>query len=127
MNLLYFATMILLPLIMISIGLLWRKTGPNKINGIYGYRTARSMSSKESWNFAHKYSGRIYLLLGILLLIPTLILGAYYWSADSDTAGILSVIVMTVHLIFFILVIPITESALKKNFDKNGNPIREEE
>ncbi|WP_318785405.1 SdpI family protein [Methanimicrococcus hacksteinii] len=106
---------------MIGLGFLWRKNGPKQINGIYGYRTARSTSSPEAWNFAHVYSARLYLILGIVLLIPTLISIRHYWSADADTIAVLSIAVLTVQTIVFVLTIPITESALKKHFDKNGN------
>ncbi|MBZ3934956.1 SdpI family protein [Methanimicrococcus blatticola] len=101
-------------------GFLWRKNGPKQINSLYGYRTTQSMTSRETWDFAHIYAGKIYLRTGIVFFILTLLICIYFWSADDDTAGIVSVIVMTIQLIIFILTIPITESALKKNFDKNG-------
>lgn len=120
MNLLYVLTNFLLPVIMIGLGILWRKSGPKQINSIYGYRTSQSMASRDAWDFAHIYAGKIYLRLGIIFFISTLILCICFWSADDDTAGIVSVIVMTVQLIIFILTIPMTESALKKNFNKYG-------
>lgn len=120
MNFLYILTIFLLPVMMIGMGFLWRKNGPKQINSLYGYRTTQSMTSRETWDFAHIYAGKIYLRTGIVFFILTLLICIYFWSADDDTAGIVSVIVMTIQLIIFILTIPITESALKKNFDKNG-------
>lgn len=120
MNFLYILTIFLLPALMIGMGILWRKSGPKQINSFYGYRSTQSMASREAWDFAHVYAGKIYLLLGIIFFILTLIICVYFWSADDDTAGTVSVVVMTVQLIIFILIIPVTESALKKNFDKRG-------
>ncbi len=120
MNLLYVLTLFLLPVMMIGMGLLWRRSGPKYINSVYGYRTSQSMASRETWDFAHIYAGKICLRMGIVLFLLTLVLCIYFWSADDDTAGIVSVVVMTAQLIIFILIIPVTESALKKNFDKSG-------
>jgi uncharacterized membrane protein len=55
--LIFSGLMILYGLIFISAGLLLIFKPPKKINGIYGYRTARSMKSQESWNFAQHFSG----------------------------------------------------------------------
>lgn len=49
--------MILYGLIFISAGLLLILKPPKKINGIYGYRSALSMSSQERWDFAQYFSG----------------------------------------------------------------------
>lgn len=42
------------PLIMILFGRLFLTRPPKSINGVYGYRTARSMKNKETWAFAHR-------------------------------------------------------------------------
>lgn len=120
MNLLYILTLFLLPVLMIGMGILWRGSGPKQINSFYGYRTSQSMASRDAWDFAHVYAGKIYLRAGIVFFISTAVICAYFWFADDDTAGTVSVIVMTIQLILFILTIPVTESALKKNFDKRG-------
>lgn len=31
---------------------------PKKINGIYGYRTSKSMKNQTNWNFAQRYAGK---------------------------------------------------------------------
>ncbi len=44
---------LLIPATMLVIGQLWRKRLPKNINPIYGFRTARSMKSRDTWEYAH--------------------------------------------------------------------------
>lgn len=44
------------------------KFPPKKINGIYGYRTARSMKSQENWDIAQRYSSQLMLKQGLVML-----------------------------------------------------------
>lgn len=46
---------------------------PKKINSIYGYRTASSMRNKETWDQANKYSSRLMIILGIVILLISLV------------------------------------------------------
>lgn len=50
---------LLVPLIMIIFGRIFKKSAPKDINYVYGYRTPMSTSSKEAWEFAHKYMGKL--------------------------------------------------------------------
>ena len=117
---LLFATVFLLPLVMIFLGLIWRKNGPKTINSVYGYRTKRSMASQEAWNFAHIYSGKIFLSVGLIQLVLTLLLciywGGYYKPADSDFIGQATIAVLSIQTLVFIVIIPIVEFELKKRF-----------
>lgn len=45
---------------MIGFGRLFQKNPPQEINSLYGYRTARSMKNRETWDFAHHYIGRLW-------------------------------------------------------------------
>ena len=40
------------------------KFPPKKINGLYGYRTSRSMQSHEAWHFSQLYSSKILIWIG---------------------------------------------------------------
>ena len=57
--------LLLIPAVMIVIGAVFLKRPPKRVNGFYGYRTARSMSSQEAWDFAHRVCGRLWLGCGI--------------------------------------------------------------
>ena len=117
---LLYATLFLLPLTMIVLGLLWRKSGPKKINHVYGYRTKRAMASQESWDFAHIYSGKIFLSTGLIQLILIILLcvylGFYHPSADENLIENVTLVVIMIQTLIFIVVIPIVEIKLKKKF-----------
>ena len=49
-------------------GWLLKAKPPKSINGLYGYRTNRSMKSQEAWDFAQVYGGDVMMKLGIALL-----------------------------------------------------------
>ncbi len=116
-----FICVLLIPIVMISFGHKFKKGGPKDINYVYGYRTPMSTSSKEAWEFAHNYIGKLWFVLGIVVLIPSVAAMLWVIGLDKDTVGNTGMIVTFVQL--FILVIPIipTEIALRKNFDENGN------
>ena len=44
--------LLLIPAVMIVVGAVFLKRPPKRVNGFYGYRTQRSMSSQEAWDFA---------------------------------------------------------------------------
>lgn len=107
---------LLIPVLMIFIGRLWKSNPPNKINDFYGYRTTRSMKSMETWNFAHRYYGRLWFISGIILTPATLLVMLLFHNEYEAV----SVILLTIQTIVIILEIFPTEAALKKNFDEHG-------
>ena len=77
------------------------KFPPKKINSIYGYRTARSMKSQENWDKAHRYSSRLMLKQGIVMLaiggmLITLPISDEVSALISVSLFIISVIVLFV-------------------------------
>ena len=59
---------LLTPAMMIGFGKYFMKGGAKQINGVFGYRTTRSMKNQETWRFAHQYSGKIWHRSGLFLL-----------------------------------------------------------
>ena len=59
-----FITSSLVGLTFLIAGLISRKYPAKEINDLYGYRTRRSKSSQESWNFAQGYSNDLMLWIG---------------------------------------------------------------
>jgi uncharacterized membrane protein len=111
---------LLIPLIMLSVGQLFVKKPPETINGMYGYRTSMSMKNKDTWEFAHKYCGKIWRLTGAVLLLVSI--GAMLCLANYDTGAIGTaggVLCGVQTLVMIVSVLP-TERALRKAFDKNG-------
>ena len=112
---------LLVPLMMIIFGRIFKKSAPKDINYVYGYRTPMSTSSKEAWEFAHKYMGRLWLILGIIILIPSVIAMVLVIGLNKDTVGYTGMAITFIQIVFMIIPIIPTEIALRKNFDKNGN------
>lgn len=52
-----------------TMGALYYKGVPSKINGVLGYRTRRSMSSETAWTEANRLVGKLAIKLGIIFLI----------------------------------------------------------
>lgn len=112
---------LLIPLLMIIYGYVYSQRAPKKINYFSGYRTRRSMQNKETWDFAHRYFGRLSLVFGLILMPLTIIAALTFRNTDVETVGIMGTLLMTGQIVFFIILIIPTEIALKKNFDKDGN------
>ena len=112
---------LLIPLLMIIYGYVYSQRAPKKINYFSGYRTRRSMQNKETWDFAHRYFGRLSLVFGLVLMPLTIIAALTFRNTDVETVGIMGTLLMTGQIVFLIILIILTEIALKKNFDKDGN------
>ena len=54
-----FITDLLIVLIMLISGKIFSTHPPKSINTFFGIRTTMSMKNKDTWEFAHKLSGRL--------------------------------------------------------------------
>ncbi len=86
---------------------------PKKINGLYGYRTSRSMQSQEAWDFSQKYSTKIMLILGVVYTSIGL-LTLLFPKLDEITASLVSITIILVGVFFMFYK---TEKELAKRFD----------
>lgn len=116
----FLIVLLLIPGTMIIFGLIWQKWPPKTINCIYGYRTKRSMKSQESWNFAHRYAGTIWLYSGVPLLIVSIVLLVIFRSDNKDELAITALIINGIQLVYIFLPIIPTEIALKERFDEEN-------
>lgn len=112
---------LLFPAIMLVMGRYFMKTAPKEINYIFGYRTNMSMKNRDTWEFAHKYIGKLWFRFGWILVPITIIPMLFVLGKSEDTIGTVGAIVVAIDLIILISAIFPTEMALKKNFDKDGN------
>ena len=115
------ATGLLFPAIMILFGTVFMKTAPKKINYIFGYRTDMSMKNRETWEFAHKYMGKLWFRLGFLLIPITVIPMLFVLGNSENVVATVGLIVGFVNTVTLIVPIFFTEKALNKAFDKDGN------
>ena len=112
---------LLIPLTMIGFGRYFIKNAPKEINSVFGYRTTMSMKNKDTWNFAHRFCGKLWFVLGVILLPVSTIPLLFVFGKSVDIIGTVGGIISFVQLFpLFGSIIP-TEIALKRTFDKNGN------
>lgn len=105
---------------MIGFGRYFMKNTPKEINAVFGYRTSMSMKNKDTWEFAHKYCGKIWYACGWILLPITVIFLLLVIGKSKDDVGAIGGAICGAQLIPLIGSIFPTEIALKKMFDKNG-------
>ena len=114
------ATMLILPVILMPLGLLMVKRGR-------GYNSlSRAGASMEAQNFAARRCGAIMFRISIIMLIFTLACGGLGLAfLENETAlTVILVIVIVVPTLLVILPVIFTELAVRRHFDKNGRPYR---
>ena len=108
----------LLPAAMLFLGHRWQKKPPDSINAVFGYRTRRSMSSKQAWDYAHRYCGRIWVKCGWIsaafAVLSMALLG--FVTLDAVTVGVAGGIVACLELLLAAASLVATERALKRVF-----------
>lgn len=114
---------LLIPVIMILTGRAFTKKSPKEINYIYGYRTDMSMKNSDTWDFAHKCCGRFWYKWGIIVLAATVVVMLILLTQSIKVVSIVGSVTVVAQMISLLAVIPHTEKALRRNFDKDGNRI----
>jgi uncharacterized membrane protein len=112
---------LLFPAIMLVGGKLFQKDKPREINWIIGYRTSMSMKNEDTWRFAHKVSGRWMWRIGWGCLLLTVVPMLLVLRENQEVVATVGAMVMCLQMVPILAVIPLTEHALRKTFDKNGN------
>lgn len=110
----------LIPVIMVIAGRLMRKRPPKKINGVIGYRSARSMKNMDTWNFAHDYCGKLWWKAGWAMLLPSILAHIPVYGGSENLIGTVSMIVMAMQIAVLPASVFLTERALKRAFTEDG-------
>ena len=64
----------IIPLLVMIAGFLMYKYPPKKVNWFIGYRTIKSMHDENVWKIANKYCGKIWIKIGLIMLVIALLL-----------------------------------------------------
>ena len=78
---------LLIPTVMVLFGRAFLKKAPKEINYVFGYGTSRSMKNKDTWEFAHRYCGKIWLICGFALIPIVAGIMLCFIGADTKTVG----------------------------------------
>ena len=108
------------PIIMLIAGRMMWKNCPKKINGLVGYRTARSMKNMDTWKFAHEYCGKLWWKIGWIMVVPTILIHIPFYHREEATVGMVGGIIVAIQCIILLASIVLTEHALKMAFNKDG-------
>ncbi len=114
---------LIMPLMMVGFGLLLMKNPPKKINSYYGYRTRRSVRSQETWDFAHYYFGKLWLVCGLVSLPISLVPLCLVLGKSEQVISVAGLIVLGIQTLLLLVTILLTERALMKNFDEFGKSL----
>ncbi len=108
---------LLIPVFMVIFGRVFVKNPPKTINGVYGYRTVRSMKNQDTWNFAHLYCGKLWYRLGAVMLLLTVLAMLPLLGRDTDMVGLWGGIIAGIQTVALIATIFPVEHALKKKYE----------
>ena len=115
-------SILMMPLLMIGFGLLFMKKPPKRINSLFGYRTKRSMMNQDTWNFAHQYCGKIWLVCGLVIIPLSLLPILLVVGKNEQVISMAVSIILGIQVILLLASLIPTERALKNNFDEFGRP-----
>lgn len=108
---------LLLPVIMSVAGRMMWKHCPKEINGVIGYRTAKSMKNADTWKFANEYCGKLWWKIGLIMIVPTVLIHIPFYHSGETAVLIAGGIIAAVQCIVLLASIVFTEHALKKTFN----------
>ena len=114
---------LLTPLVMIIYGRVFEKKPPKiaRSKFAFGYRTVMSMRNEETWEYAHRFFGKLWFRFGIAVGLISIIVLFFFIGKDKDTVGFAGMIICYVQLVAMLLPVIPTELALRRIFDKYGN------
>ncbi|MDL2220428.1 SdpI family protein [Eubacteriales bacterium OttesenSCG-928-N14] len=115
MMLFYIMTVMLIPVTMVAAGWYWNGHAPKRINSGYGYRTKRSMRDLDSWRFAHRTIANLWLRVGGVLLVLSIVALIAISRMDESAIGWWVSGITLVQLCVMVLPIWPTERALKRH------------
>jgi len=109
---------LLLTATMILFGLLFLKKPPREINGLFGYRTRMSSINDDTWYFAHRYAGAVWIRTGVAVLAASILV--IWILKNSGKFESYMLILFYFQMASLLMVIPLTEIALRRTFDRDG-------
>ena len=117
-----FVMALLMPVTLLLFGLYFRNKAPKNINIVFGYRTSRSMKNMDTWRFAHRFCGLIWIVGGCVSLPLAIISMLLVIGKNENTIGYVGASCLFLPLILVVISIILTENALKKKFNSFGQP-----
>ena len=112
----------LIGVIILSAGWMMIKYPPKKINYLYGYRTESSMRNQQTWDEANRFSARLMVKIGCILISVGLIFSLIF-NADILQPAIQNILRPALLFISSItsaaILIAVTQRHLEKTFPES--------
>ena len=80
------------------------------------------MKNQQTWDFANLYFARLWIKVGLVLMPSSVLLMLPVLGKTTDTIGWWGGALSMIQVAVLILSIIPVEQALRKKFDKDGNP-----
>ena len=118
---------LLIPAAAIWYGRRFRADPPKEPNAWFGYRTARSMKSRDAWSFAQRKMGEVWGRWGYTMVLPVAVCqGLTLLCPTVDGMCLWSLPITAAEVVLLLLSMIPVERALKENFDENGRRHKED-
>ena len=114
------ATALLIPATMLFFGSRFLKDPPKR-NSAFGYKTAMSGKNDDTWDFAHRYIGRLWRRWGFVTLIASIAAMLLFLNKDMEAVGYAGLVLVFAEMVPLIGAIFPTERALRDTFDRFGH------
>lgn len=115
-NIVVLSMNVIVPIVLIITGAIFKKHIPANRNGVVGYRTKRSRSSQEAWEFANKEMANLMFKYGIIMLIASIVISAFFVKSNVIVASVVCTVVMVLQCLWIVACILIIEKKLKDRF-----------
>ena len=117
-----------IPAVVIWYGRRFRANPPKEPNGVFGYRTTRSMKNRDTWNFAQRKMGQVWGRWGLVMLpLAVLAQALTLLAPDAESMCLWSLPITAAEVALLLLSMIPVERALKENFDESGRRLYKED
>ena len=116
MSILYTVLTFFVPAVIIICGYIMKNCHSAEPDPTVGYRTVRSMSSREAWAFANERCGGLWIKIGAAAAAVSLPFCATYFFISTAYGAALMCVLMLLQTAAMLLPIPRVEKELKEKF-----------
>lgn len=112
----------LIGVVFIIAGYIQKTYPPKKINNYYGYRTPAAMKTQETWDEANRYSARVMIKTGFILLVAGFALTFLFQVTPMPQKikfALTYLMILAAAMGSAIIMLTSTERHLEKTFEKN--------
>lgn len=115
-NIVLLAMNLIVPLVILIIGIATKNHIPKNRYGSVGYRTKRSRSSQEAWEYANTEMAKIMTKLGAVMLIVSIVVSVFFIKSTENVVSIVTTVVVILQCVALIPPILGIEKKLKDRF-----------